>query len=226
MLQRRFQDENLESIRLVSVSVNSLRLTALANGCMARSGSASIPRAGRRSPVRASACAALPSTASGSRSGRATGPPTSRTPPSSCWWTGSGALRGVYDSDELGLDEAFWRAPPRGRRVARELTSHAPSHVPGLLLINLGTPRTLRIPEVRRYLREFLSDWRVLDVPWPVRWAVLHLAVILAAAAASVRAGLRENLDPGRLAVAGARARARAQGAAAPRSVGPSPGWR
>jgi len=29
---------------------------------------------------------------------------------------GSGALRGIYDSDELGLDEAFWRA----RRVVEE----------------------------------------------------------------------------------------------------------
>ena len=50
--------------------------------------------------------------------------------------------------------------------------------VPGLLLINLGTPQAPRVPEVRRYLREFLSDWRVLDVPWPVRWAVLHLAIL------------------------------------------------
>jgi protoporphyrin/coproporphyrin ferrochelatase len=53
-----------------------------------------------------------------------------------------------------------------------------PRDVPGLLLINLGTPQAPRVPEVRRYLREFLSDWRVLDVPWPVRWAVLHLAIL------------------------------------------------
>src|SRR5262249_53550344 len=50
--------------------------------------------------------------------------------------------------------------------------------VPGLLLINLGTPQAPRVAEVRRYLREFLSDWRVLDVPWLVRWTVLHLAIL------------------------------------------------
>jgi ferrochelatase len=50
--------------------------------------------------------------------------------------------------------------------------------VPGLLLINLGTPQAPRVPEVRRYLREFLSDWRVLDVPLPLRWLVLNLAVL------------------------------------------------
>ncbi len=35
----------------------------------------------------------------------------------------------------------------------------------GILLINLGTPDAPRTPEVRRYLREFLSDPRVLDMP-------------------------------------------------------------
>ncbi len=50
--------------------------------------------------------------------------------------------------------------------------------VPGLLLINLGTPQAPRVPEVRRYLREFLSDWRVLDVPRPLRWLVLNFAIL------------------------------------------------
>ncbi len=48
----------------------------------------------------------------------------------------------------------------------------------GLLLLQLGTPDAPRAPEVRRYLREFLSDPRVLDVPAPVRWLLLN-AVIL-----------------------------------------------
>ena len=50
--------------------------------------------------------------------------------------------------------------------------------VPGLLLINLGTPRAPRPREVRRYLREFLSDPRVLDMPAPLRWMVLELAIL------------------------------------------------
>ncbi|MFT5291304.1 MAG: hypothetical protein ACI82F_003383, partial [Planctomycetota bacterium] len=34
----------------------------------------------------------------------------------------------------------------------------------GVLLVNLGTPDAPRKREVRRYLREFLSDPRVLDL--------------------------------------------------------------
>ena len=34
----------------------------------------------------------------------------------------------------------------------------------GLLLINLGTPDAPTTPAVRRYLREFLSDPRVIDI--------------------------------------------------------------
>jgi ferrochelatase len=48
----------------------------------------------------------------------------------------------------------------------------------GVLLIQLGTPQAPRPREVRRYLREFLSDPRVIDLPGPLRWLLLH-AVIL-----------------------------------------------
>lgn len=44
----------------------------------------------------------------------------------------------------------------------------------GILLLNLGTPEAPRTTEVRRYLREFLSDERVLDVPAPVRFALVN----------------------------------------------------
>ena len=40
----------------------------------------------------------------------------------------------------------------------------APSSVSGLLLCNLGTPDDASSSSVRRYLREFLSDPRVLDI--------------------------------------------------------------
>lgn len=49
---------------------------------------------------------------------------------------------------------------------------------PGVLLINLGSPDSTAVPDVRRYLREFLMDGRVLDAPWPVRWCVVHLAIL------------------------------------------------
>jgi ferrochelatase len=44
--------------------------------------------------------------------------------------------------------------------------------------VNLGTPASPRVPDVRRYLREFLSDPRVLDLAAPARWLLLN-AVIL-----------------------------------------------
>lgn len=48
----------------------------------------------------------------------------------------------------------------------------------GLLLINLGTPDSPQPQDVRRYLDEFLSDPRVLDVPAWRRWLVLHLFIL------------------------------------------------
>ncbi len=48
----------------------------------------------------------------------------------------------------------------------------------GLLLVNLGTPDAPETGAVRRYLREFLSDQRVLDIPAPARWALLELLIL------------------------------------------------
>ncbi|MCW5550321.1 MAG: ferrochelatase [Opitutaceae bacterium] len=43
-----------------------------------------------------------------------------------------------------------------------------------VLLVNLGSPDSTAVPDVRRYLREFLGDERVLDVPAALRWALLE----------------------------------------------------
>lgn len=58
---------------------------------------------------------------------------------------------------------------------------HAPADHPlirqgkvGVLLINLGTPDRPEAGAVRRYLREFLSDRRVVDLPRPLWLPVLH----------------------------------------------------
>jgi len=48
----------------------------------------------------------------------------------------------------------------------------------GLLLVNLGSPAASDTASVRRYLREFLSDPRVIEVPRPV-WFVILNAFIL-----------------------------------------------
>lgn len=49
---------------------------------------------------------------------------------------------------------------------------------PGLLLMNLGSPDSPSVPDVRRYLREFLMDGRVIDLPWLPR-ALLVNGLIL-----------------------------------------------
>ncbi len=48
----------------------------------------------------------------------------------------------------------------------------------GVLLLQLGTPDSTSTSDVRSYLREFLSDPRVMDMPAPVRTLLLN-AVIL-----------------------------------------------
>ena len=49
---------------------------------------------------------------------------------------------------------------------------------PGVLLVNLGSPDSPSILDVRRYLREFLMDARVLDAPWPIRFFVVHALIL------------------------------------------------
>jgi ferrochelatase len=51
----------------------------------------------------------------------------------------------------------------------------------GLLLLNLGTPSSATVGDVRRYLREFLGDPRVIDTSRIVRWLVANVAMALRA---------------------------------------------
>jgi ferrochelatase len=48
----------------------------------------------------------------------------------------------------------------------------------GVLLTNLGTPDAPTTSAVRRYLREFLSDRRVVDLPRPLWLPILHLFIL------------------------------------------------
>lgn len=43
-----------------------------------------------------------------------------------------------------------------------------------VLLVNLGSPDSTSVADVRRYLREFLGDERVLDLPAAPRWLLLE----------------------------------------------------
>jgi len=48
----------------------------------------------------------------------------------------------------------------------------------GVMLINLGTPELPTSGAVRRYLRQFLSDERVIDLSAPARWLLLNLFIL------------------------------------------------
>ena len=48
----------------------------------------------------------------------------------------------------------------------------------GVLLVNLGSPDSPSVPDVRRYLNEFLMDGRVIDVPWLLRRFVVGMILI------------------------------------------------
>jgi len=48
----------------------------------------------------------------------------------------------------------------------------------GVLLINLGTPDAPTPEAVGRYLREFLMDGYVIDLPKPLRWFLVHVMIV------------------------------------------------
>lgn len=47
----------------------------------------------------------------------------------------------------------------------------------GVLLINLGTPDSTAVKDVRKYLREFLMDRRVIDIPWIRRFFLINFVI-------------------------------------------------
>jgi ferrochelatase len=47
-----------------------------------------------------------------------------------------------------------------------------------VLVVNLGSPDSPSVPDVRRYLREFLGDKRVLDIAAPIRWLLLETVIL------------------------------------------------
>ncbi len=48
----------------------------------------------------------------------------------------------------------------------------------GVLLVNLGSPDSPSVPDVRRYLNEFLMDERVIDEPWLARRFIVGMILI------------------------------------------------
>jgi ferrochelatase len=54
----------------------------------------------------------------------------------------------------------------------------APEAPPVVILMNVGTPDEPSTPAVRRYLKQFLSDPRVIDIPALLRWLLLRLIIL------------------------------------------------
>jgi protoporphyrin/coproporphyrin ferrochelatase len=64
---------------------------------------------------------------------------------------------------------AFAKEPPYTHGSAGNFNSRT-----AVLLCNLGTPDEPTASAVRRYLAEFLSDHRVVEIPKPIWWLILH----------------------------------------------------
>lgn len=62
--------------------------------------------------------------------------------------------------------------------IPTEELGSEPRRPTGVLLVNLGTPDSTEVGDVRRYLREFLSDPRVVDINPVGRWLLLNLVIL------------------------------------------------
>src|SRR5690606_34461964 len=47
----------------------------------------------------------------------------------------------------------------------------------GVILVNVGTPDSTSTADVRKYLREFLMDKRVIDIPFVSRWFLINFII-------------------------------------------------
>ncbi|MDF1583993.1 MAG: ferrochelatase [Methyloprofundus sp.] len=48
----------------------------------------------------------------------------------------------------------------------------------GILIVNLGSPEKLTVRAVRKFLRQFLGDPRVVNLPRPLWWVILNFFVL------------------------------------------------
>ncbi|MFO1471825.1 MAG: ferrochelatase [Turneriella sp.] len=47
-----------------------------------------------------------------------------------------------------------------------------------VLLVNLGSPNSPSVGDVRNYLAQFLMDGYVIDIPYAIRWMIVHLFIL------------------------------------------------
>ncbi len=65
--------------------------------------------------------------------------------------------------------------------------NHQAARKTGVLLVNLGTPDAPTPAAVRRYLAQFLADPRVVEIPKPLWWLILHGVILRVRPAASAK---------------------------------------
>src|SRR5215470_11670331 len=53
-----------------------------------------------------------------------------------------------------------------------------PPHPAAVLLLQVGTPDAPTVPALRRYLRQFLGDPRVIEAPRLLWWLILNLRIL------------------------------------------------
>ncbi len=65
-----------------------------------------------------------------------------------------------------------------GKYQGKKDYRHGSEECTGVLLVNLGTPDAPTKSALRRYLKEFLWDPRVVEFPRPLWWLVLNLVIL------------------------------------------------
>ena len=58
--------------------------------------------------------------------------------------------------------------------IGEENFKHQNRQKIGVLICNLGTPESYQTKDVRRFLRQFLSDGRVIEIPKIIWWFILN----------------------------------------------------
>lgn len=77
-------------------------------------------------------------------------------------------MKQKYHAHNQDADSLFHHARTRGAAPSSRAAST------GVLLVNLGTPEAATTSAVRKYLAEFLSDPRVIEIPKPLWKLILH----------------------------------------------------
>ena len=64
-------------------------------------------------------------------------------------------------------------------KYKNDFVPHSTNNRFGILLVNLGTPKSPKTSDVRRFLRQFLSDKRVVEIPKIIWWFILNGVILV-----------------------------------------------